>query len=237
MGAIKVLLGAPTSKIKDYCFIDWLSNIKRFTFPVDIVLVDNSADTDYYEYLKQFKGIKVFHVDQAGRDSQAYITDSQNVIRDYFLAHDYTHYFSLESDIFPRQMDIVERLIDHDQPLISGVYPIGLGEDTELLIGQYISNFEAKNSVYGIVVKDLMGFWLMDGTVKEVAHCGIGCSMIERSVIEQIPFRYIAGEPQHSDSYFYADCFAIGITALIDTAIQLDHRNIDWGLFSDTKNN
>jgi len=230
----KVLLAAPTSSSKNYCFIDWWLNLKRFTYPdLDILLVDNSVGLDNMEYLEKF-GVRVMHVNPGNRTTQEFITESQNMIRDVILNEGYDYWFSLESDIFPQQTDVIERLMAHALPIVSAPYFIGQGKESELLIGYLVKSFVAKNAAFGIVLPMKYSFLLMDSTVKEVNQCGIGCSLIKREILENTPFRFEKGEVAHADSFFYTDLFYQGIPAYLDTSIRVFHENQDWGLIHNT---
>ena len=232
----KVLLAAPTSSIKTYCWIDWWLNVKSFTYPdLDILIVDNSVGTANIEYLKTF-GVKVLHVEPKNRTTQEFITESQNVIRKELLKGDYDYLFSLESDIFPQKKDVVERLMAHDLPIVSAPYFIGIGKESHLLINYLVKSFVAKNAAFGMNLPNKYGFLLMDGTVKQVNQCGIGCSLIKREVIEEIPFRFEKGREAHADSFFYTDLWYHGIPAFVDTslAVRCFHYNQDWGLIHNT---
>jgi hypothetical protein len=65
----KILIAAPQSDVKNYCFIDWVLNINRFSYPkenITILLVDNSDTKDNVDYIKKF-GIECVYVDKGGR--------------------------------------------------------------------------------------------------------------------------------------------------------------------------
>lgn len=231
----KVLLAAPTSFVKDYCFFEWYLNILNFTYPnLDILLVDNSKGKGYAKYLASYSRIEVMHVEPNGRVTQEFITESQNKIREYFLKNDYDYLFSLESDIFPQQPDIIERLMREDVPIITAPYMIGQGRESHLLISYFVKSWVAQNSVFGMVLPMSYSFFLMDGGVKDVAQCGIGCTLIKREIMEQFEFRIEKNSPAHSDSFLYSDLYLSGIPAYIHTGCPVEHRNQDWGLVMNT---
>ena len=49
----KILVGAPTADVKNYCAEDWVENVKRFLYPteVDVFLADNSESKGNEKYL------------------------------------------------------------------------------------------------------------------------------------------------------------------------------------------
>jgi hypothetical protein len=230
----KVLLACPTSATKYYCFLDWYLNIKRFTYPdLDILIVDNSVGMDNVEYLEKFN-VRVLHVNQRDKTTQEFICDSQNLIRDVVLDDGYDYLFSLESDVFPQQKDVIERLMVHNLPIVSAPYFIGMGKESLLLIGVLVKSFVSKNAAFGINLPLRYGFFMVDGNLKQVNQCGIGCSLIKREIIESTPFRIEKGQLPHSDSFFYTDLFYQGIPAYLDTKVNLRHDNQDWGLVHNT---
>ncbi len=60
----KILIACPTSDTKDYCWLDWITNVKNIDYPKDrmeIMVVDNSHTNSYKKYLDTF-GIHVHHI-------------------------------------------------------------------------------------------------------------------------------------------------------------------------------
>ncbi len=51
----KILIAAPQADVKNYCFEDWLRNVRQFTYPkskIDIFLADNSRTSDNANYVR-----------------------------------------------------------------------------------------------------------------------------------------------------------------------------------------
>ena len=50
----KILIGAPTADVKNYCAEEWVDNVKSFLYPadLDIFLADNSDDPKNVDYLR-----------------------------------------------------------------------------------------------------------------------------------------------------------------------------------------
>ena len=66
----------------------------------------------------------------------------------------------------------------------------------------------------------------VDGDVKKVFSCGLGCVLIHRSILQQVGFRYEEGSPVHPDSFFFADLDQKGFPVYVDTDIYCEHFNI-----------
>ena len=76
----------------------------------------------------------------------------------------------------------------------------------------------------------------IDGTVKPIHGCGIGCSLIHRELLKKYKFRTIEGMPTHADSFFYMDLWNDGITAYVDTSVICKHLNTDWKITMKERN-
>jgi len=228
----KILLAAPTSIHKEYIFLTWYLYAKNLTYKnYDIFIVDNSIDDKYHQELKDL-GIDVAYVNPSGKDSRVYITESQNLIRKKFLENDYDYLFSLEVDIFPPR-NVIEKLLSDKKEIVSVPYFIWLAEESYL----YYEQFTVDNMTIKSFVPSLQkAFQDYNGKLLQSAANGIGCSLIHRSIIEQLPFRYDLNRKGHSDTYFYEDLlYKLKIMNYIDTSMIVCHHNSDWGLNFDLK--
>ena len=76
----------------------------------------------------------------------------------------------------------------------------------------------------------------IDGSVRRIHGCGIGCALIKREVLEQFKFRIEmlpTGTPEfhyHDDTYFYLDCWNARPQheVWIDTSRKIRHEAQDW---------
>ena len=71
----------------------------------------------------------------------------------------------------------------------------------------------------------------MDGTLKQVAHIGLGCVLIKTLIFNKIEFRFIKNEGFHPDTYFAEDCFRNKIPIYADTSCIARHENKAWGVY------
>jgi len=116
----KVLIGCPISDYKRYCIDEYLEGIKNLTYSnFDLFLVDNSETSDFYEEIKS-KGIDVERIEYAPSAKER-IVKSRNIILDKFLDGDYDYFFSLEMGVIPLT-DIIEKLLESNKEIVSGVY-------------------------------------------------------------------------------------------------------------------
>lgn len=114
---MKVLIGTPIHVLKDYSMDRWLENVSRQEHPADLLMVDNSPGTKYTERVREYctkHGItnyKIMHLEIPPEvDKYERIARSREVIRKYFLDHNYETWFTWECDqIIP--VNTLEKLI------------------------------------------------------------------------------------------------------------------------------
>jgi cellulose synthase/poly-beta-1,6-N-acetylglucosamine synthase-like glycosyltransferase len=224
----KILVACPTADVKDYCFNEWVDNVKSFTYPnYDIYVCDNSVERQYYaDKKKELETEDEFF--RMGRvnpliypDFKYALAKSHDNCRTMALKGDYDYLLHLESDVFP-PVNVIERLLDARKKVVGAMYHIELGEKSTLMI-QHLEEFgEAKRETYNLGETDLD---FVDGSVKKVFSCGLGCVLIHKSVLKEVPFRYEEGAPVHPDSFFFADLDMKDISAYVDTSIYCEHKN------------
>jgi len=222
---IKVLVACPTAEVKAYCFEDWVDTVKNLTYPnYDIYMCDNSDTRDFYiESKKKYEGILTMErisILHASSVPQA-MAKSHEKCRERALAGGYDYLLHLESDVFP-PLDIIEKLIAHKKNVVGALYHIETGDESKLMI-QQIENFgSAHRETYNLDETDLD---FVNGELKRVHSCGLGCTLIHRSILEKYPFRYEKGAPVHPDSFFFGDLDSYKEKVFVDTSILCEHEN------------
>lgn len=112
----KILVTCPTHQVKEYCFQEWIDNVKNLTYPnYDILLVDNSPDDSYVN--KWGNQVPMIHLKNTNQDPQRTgdrICASMAVIQKHFLKGNYTHWMNIEADNIPPK-DIIETLLKYGQ--------------------------------------------------------------------------------------------------------------------------
>jgi hypothetical protein len=220
----KILLAAPVSQHKEYVLPAWIKHIKQIEGVAEILLVDNSQNGLYHLELID-RRVNVHHIPAHKHDIGTLLTLSQNHIRDYVLKNNFTHWFSLECDVFP-PLDVVQILANYHRPIISGCYFSGTPDDTyfmqyrhsQLLPGQYYQENIHLNEV----------FFMYDGQARRVHHPALGCTLIHRNVLEKTKFEYPQQGKVESDSLFFAACFKNKIPVYSHFGIMCEHRNSNW---------
>lgn len=124
---MKILIGTPIHQVKNYSIPKWLKNVAQLQqeFPADLLLVDNSPDTEYMEIVNnycqrfQLRNYKIVHLEfphhsaTINNDEEIHerITRCRERIRDEILSGGYEAWFSWECDqIIPS--DALKKLVE-----------------------------------------------------------------------------------------------------------------------------
>ena len=133
MTASKILVACPNHVVKEYSFQRWIDAVTNLTYPnYDILVVDNSPGGGLAERYGAQVPIVVLDVsdlpepiDQArgGTGWLFAVNRSMELIRQHFLAGDYSHWMNIESDVIPPP-DVIEVLLETGRggDLISHTY-------------------------------------------------------------------------------------------------------------------
>ncbi len=219
-----VLIAAPQNIIKRYCWEDWVYNIESFSYPnFNLLLVDNSDDGGKFKKEIAERGAIVSHIKPKNKSVAQLLAESMEEARQMCLRNKYEYLFSLETDIIPPR-SIIEMLVAAKRKVIGAMYHIGHGHHSRPMIQLQEPHYhETLRSVYDLK-DELITF--LDGNIKPVYHCGLGCVLIHRSILEKIKFRYIPGQNYYPDTYFAQDVNDMGERIYVDTSIIVEHRNI-----------
>ena len=229
----KVLIAAPISKHKDYIIHEWIPYVVSMPYEnKEILLVDNSADSDWHLGLIDTYGINILHVNPQGKSNVEYMCLSQNVIRQFVIQNNFEYLMSIECDVFPPH-DIINYLMCYGVPIISVPYMVAQGEQSEICMSVIDGYIEDTNNRH---VGTFEGYVRTNGQLAQVDSCGLGCTLIHRSIINRNPFRFMQGQATHSDTFFYIDCKNKGISVFLDTSIICRHENQSWKQFSEYNN-
>ena len=222
----KILVAAPTSDIKDYCYNDWKDSIKSLTYPnLDYLIVDNSPGTGYQNKIS--KDFLCFHIEPNPMKSNRIIVyECQNKIRDYVISKNFDFLMFIESDIFAPS-NVIEHLLSFKKHVIGCMYFVGQSFQSKPMI------FEVQDFGYFRLSKPqnlFKSFDFCDGTIKEAYQIGFGCILISSWIIKKIPFRIDFNDPakSHADTYFHDDLRTKGVKCYLDTSTICEHRNLDW---------
>lgn len=238
----RVLVAAPQAAAKKYAFERFIDNVMQFTYPnFDVKLFDNTDDGgEFTAYMNtyvekhhgkgaRFEALNTLLMHNMKTDSVIErMARSHNDCRDFTLRLKYDYLLHLETDLFPPS-NIIEELMMQAKPIISALYYVDNGIYRKPMIQRSIKLAPRFLSSKNFMANEDLCF--CDGTVKKVAHAGLGCILIHKSVLEKVNFRHIEGVNNHPDTYFAEDCAKERIPIMLDTSIVVEHENSPWGVF------
>jgi hypothetical protein len=217
----KVLVGCPTSDLKDYALELYAEGVKALDYPnFDVLIVDNSKTDDYFKKIKKL-GLPVVK-GPYNESARQRIIDSRNIIRQKVLDEGYDYFLSLEQDVVPPK-DVIQRLLNHDKKIVTGVYfSYQTNNDVTLLVPLLWKK------VKGEEVRFMLEKEVLEPKLMEVGACGLGCILIHRSVLEKVKFRYDKEDKGFDDMWFCKDASDAGFKIFADTSVKCKHLIKGW---------
>ena len=228
--APKILIAAPQSDVKNYCFVDWLMNLKKFSYPqdrIELYLADNS-DTKLNVIRLTEVGITAKYIPKNGRGIIETMVECHQSCIDYAIENDFDYVLHLETDVFPPH-DVLSKLLVEDKPIACGLYYIFDGAYREPMIRIVEDDNDGYFNATGI--RDTQTNYI-DGNMLEIFSAGLGCALIRKDVFSKIKFRFEEGENQLPDSWFALDMKKQNIPIHVHTGLICEHRNGSWGKFN-----
>ena len=140
--------------------------------------------------MNRFRELKI-ECHLANLMNESLITRARNELARMFLNDEkFTHLMFIDSDIYFGH-DSVERLYNHDKPIVCGLYPkkeINWDRVREAVKNNRKDlNYYASNFVFNLPLgKDKTKIKLEKNGLLEVRHCGTGFMMIKREVFEKL---------------------------------------------------
>lgn len=234
-GLPKVLVAAPTYSGKHYIFPKWYELITHLTYKnYDWLVVDNSKKHSYSVGLRRQGFKKIVHI-KRGKHARFALAQSAEYIRQYALKYDYDYVMMIETDLLPPR-DVIERLLKHDKKVVGGVYEIGLvgSKQAPRRMCIYDYNNDSDKTERLIRLMDVNeGYAFVDGTLKECAGMGIGCTLFRRDLLEEYDFKYTDKHFLQSDVILYLDLAQNYERVFADTGLLVPHYNQNWTVVKD----
>ena len=217
----RVLVGAPVCDLYEYCFDEFLNNIKNLSYPnYDILLVDNSKEETFFNKLKE-RGTNVIRLNYLEKMRDR-VTESHNKLREIALNKNFDYLLVLDQDIIPPK-NVIESLIKHKKEIISGLY---FGHHTlpngENKIMPFAWAFVEKKDFWG-TVGYLVDNEINDSNLIEIAFAGMGCVLINRKVLKKIKFRYDLSIEAWDDRWLGYDIHKEGFNFYLDPKVKCKH--------------
>jgi len=243
MGEIKVLVATATFGGMKYCEDKFFGSIMNLSYPsYDVLIVDNSKGEEYSDELRRkFEGVKVIHDDTDEERSIFRLISSRNKILEYAIEGGYSHIMMFDADVIPPE-DIVERLLECDKSLVSGVYYNYFNVSGKVryfpVAWVYFSEreFEEMKRLYPDVVgsktRKEMKRYLTEEEVKSgelfgVAFPSAGCMLIRREVFEKVRYGKEEEGKTGDDIYFINRARELGFEPYCFTRVKCGHLVLD----------
>lgn len=235
-----MLVGTPIYNAKEYCREAFVKNVQTLNYPnFHWVLVDNSRKPSYYHKLRRLYPGHVARVPR-GNNSRDALANAQEFLRKKALEQDYDYLLMLESDIFPPK-DVIQRLMNHGQPVVGAIYKIGNTQTGEERLCIFKTTMKEAGLGTELINHDEQEDYFHKG-LKQVHGMGVGCTLIDKSILARYPFWYSTaddiriregGAMKHSDVYFYLDLHNDGRKVYADTDVFCHHEYSDWTKVAD----
>lgn len=233
-----VLLGSPIHNSKDsnlhiyrddYVVPNWFDHIANFSYPnLKKIFFDNSRDKKYHKIIRR-RGYDCRHINPRGKRAVDVIAECYNKIRSRAIYIDAEYLMVVEQDNYP-PLNAIEHLMSiskaNEFPVVALPYFTGKANEARILIEdieRQRSRYLQTRMLYGIESASYV-----DGTIKPVYNVGMGCMLIHKIVLKEIPFRTHPKKAGAPDSFFAEDCWKAGIPIYADMAYICRHHNLNW---------
>lgn len=216
---MSILIGIVTHAGHKHCrheLVQLLEKLKQ-----EVVIITNSGEEDKDDLEKTLKNIPNVRVllDPVQGTPTTKIISGRNMLREIFLEGSWSHLYMLDSDVFGPENQL-KLLASHNVPIASGWY-LSFFPDTK-------GRIHVRPVVYG----PKPGYFCRQLHLRDVLHetpfpivmAGLGCCLIERNVLEKIPFRQQDNvQNGGEDTAFFVDAANKGFSAICDPCVRCLH--------------
>jgi hypothetical protein len=222
---IRALVVTPTTDKYDQYWSEYWTALQNMDGNFDILIIDNSDNTDYFEELKKrirptnhITMVKHWYDQQFENvgfwQSQEKLALIHNYARNLFLGSMYSHFLSIEADVAVEKYAF-RKLLRIKLPVVQA--PIVRG-------GQYLhGTFTNYPSVGNMSMHILSKHEVDSSQLIKVDWGSIGCCLIERWVMEQVAWRSNPNGDQHDDMWFAVDCKNYNIPIHLMPGVEVRH--------------
>jgi glycosyltransferase involved in cell wall biosynthesis len=220
----KTLIVTPTIESYDCYWDDYWKGIQNLEGNFDFLIIENSDTDTYYNKLlgkareTRCSGLvqRWFKEKYKGKgywESQEKMADILNHARELFLCGPYTHFLSVEADVeltpsVLNDMLSVGKSVVQAPIIRDGLYLHGSFNNYNSMMIE-CRNIKEKEFTTGLIPID----W---GSV--------GCCLIERAVLERIPWRHLPGHSNHHDIWFGVDCKNLNFPIYLMPSLKVTHH-------------
>lgn len=227
MALPKVLVGAPTYVGKEYCLVEFATALKSMCYPnMDFCFVDNS-DTEEFSIKMNNAGLNTVWKPSAIKLATKKLERGSNYLRNKTLTEGYDYHLQLETDMIVKPWTLVEMLAQ-EKKVLGSLYSIYMGAHRKKMV----FTMDYDKYLNQITSTHTLNDWAkIPQPVMKVQSCGLGCTLIHRSVYETDKIEYRSSIQTTPDSFFYRDLATKGVNVFVHTAEFLTHMNKgDWSM-------
>jgi hypothetical protein len=176
----RIFLGSLIHPVKQYCLPSWIASLAHIDDVDDIVLANTSNNPQFKSYTE---GIPYTTLHAPGMNTFQSISAGRAALFERFLATDCTHFFSLECDVFA-QSHIAVELLQSSKEIVSVPYVLGyMYEPERRLKDDFLLSVTDERRIH-LTSRELLE-QARGRELVQVNEAGLGCSLIERQVIEK----------------------------------------------------
>ena len=161
---------------------------------------------------------------QPGQNGNRNILYLYQMIRERFLASACTHLLTVEDDMVIPQ-DVIPELLRVDAPVVYATYTWRRGPPHAWNCYRHVSDDNGVSWMDD--APEQCAAWAREGRVIDVVGVGLGCTLIERQVLEAIEFRLPRGGRAANDWYFAIDCQQHGFAQKAHLGLRCGHIRDD----------
>lgn len=227
----KVLIAAPSSNRHDYVIEEWLEALSKQTYKnFDILIIDTSETTKYYNYLKR-KGIRVMRRKWNPKKNTIlqHLADVREIYRKIAIDEGYDYLFNLDTDIIV-PMTALEDLIAFDKDQVHyvvHVFPKEVGYRPCVFKSGKILMNQKNPKRNGLEYYSWSWVNKNKGKLLKVYGGGFGVMLIKRKVFKEVPFRTHPTFNFGEDLWYYAEADAKGFESWCYVK-RIPHKNASW---------
>lgn len=215
---VKLLIGIVTYGKQRYCLDEFIEGLSAQRVKADVLFVVNNGESAYATLLRS-KNLNALEDPKPASTRIEKIVNGRNFVRDYALKNGYSHLLFVDSDVMLPKNAIIF-LFNTKADVVSGVYlnafEVGGKMVAAPVLFKDLGNGECQLYTYEGV---------SGGEIVDIGAAGLGCVLISRNVLEQIPFRSFGNSQSGGeDMAFFVDARAKGFKTVANLAVKCIHR-------------
>ena len=231
----KVLIAAPII-MRDWVLLErwlWWIRTQNTYDNIGILLIPNGHDRYALEDLIREMDDKV-HIEVCETREESTIiercAEARETARRFAITWEYDKIFFLDIDTFPLIRDCLPVMIEHNKPMVSGVYFYKNTPDRSL--AAIWAKHEGRIMQRNLTIREINDF-LGDkdklGSLIRLSSVGFGCILVDKAVFERTGFRYMDTKEKTigEDVAYCYDAELIGSPTYLDPRLICKHIKLE----------